>query len=156
MRRNLLVNHPSTVDGPSVLLVDDEPAIAKACARWLRRSGVRVSICSSPVRALERLTEGERFDMVICDGRMPHLRGVEFFARARLVWPELAERILFISGFLPEEDARFLQAHGLPFLPKPLPRKGAELAEWVSDVVARVGRAPAGTARRGSSGPPKP
>jgi CheY-like chemotaxis protein len=109
-------------NGPSVLLMDDEPAVARAHARWLRRSGVRVAICSSPVHALERLSAGERFDVVICDGRMPVLRGVEFFERACLAWPELAERILFLSGGMHEEDARFLHAHGLPFLPKPLPR----------------------------------
>ncbi len=138
-----------------MLLVEDDPIVAKAHARWLRRVGLRVSICERPAYALERLSAGERFDGVICDGRMPNLSGVEFFVRARLVWPEIAARILFLSGLLPEKDERFLQAHDLPFLPKPLPRKGAELAEWVSDVVARVGRSP-GTARRGSSGPPKP
>jgi hypothetical protein len=67
---------------------------------------------------------------------MPGLRGVEFFERAREVWPELGARIIFLSGALPDEDARFLHAHGLPFLPKPLPRNGAELAE----LVGRVGR----------------
>ena len=126
--------------GPHALLVDDEPTVAKAHARWLRRSGVRVAICTSPVRALERLTAGERFDVVICDGRMPELRGVEFFQRARLAWPELGERILFLSGGMPEEDARFIREHGLPFLPKPLPRNGAELGDVVHEFVARMGR----------------
>ena len=143
-------------DSPSVLLVDDEPSVARAHARWLRRAGVSVSICWSPVHALERLTAGERFDVVICDGRMPDLRGVEFFERARLVWPELAERFVFLSGGISDEDARFLHAHGLPFLPKPLPRNGAELGDMVREFVARVGRAPTGTPRRRSPFPPKP
>lgn len=53
------------------------------------------------------------------------------------------------------EDARFLHAHGLPFLPKPLPRNGAELEEMVSEIVTRVGRAPAGTPPRRTSFAPK-
>jgi CheY-like chemotaxis protein len=113
--------------------------------RGPRRSGVRVAICEWPVHALERLSAGERFDVVICDVRMPALSGIEFFKRACIAWPEIEKRILFLSGGMPEDDAQFLYARGLPFLPKPLPRNGAELAEMVRELVARVGRSPTGT-----------
>ena len=119
-----------------MLLVDDEPAVAAAHARLLRRSGFRVEVCTESVRALERLTAGERFDVVICDGRMPELRGVELFQRARLAWPELEERILFLSGGMSDEDARFIREHALPFLAKPL-RRVDDLADAIRELVAR-------------------
>ena len=121
-----------------VLLVDDEPTVAAAHARVLRRAGLRVEVCSSSVGALERISEGERFDVVICDCRMPNLSGVELYRRARIAWPELQDRIIFVSGVLPEEDARFIREQALPFFAKPLARGGDELEQAVRALVARV------------------
>ncbi len=67
----------------------------------------------------------------------------------------MEDRILFLSGGMPESDAHFLHEHGLPFLPKPLPRSGAELEEMVRELVARVGHARAGTPPRRKSLAPK-
>jgi CheY-like chemotaxis protein len=121
-----------------VLLVDDDAAVAAAHARRLRRSGLRVEVCLSSVRALERIFAGERFDVVICDCRMPTLGGVEFFRRARVGWPELEGRIIFLSGGLSEEDAPFLRKHELPFFAKPLAHDGDDLEHAVRVLVDRV------------------
>jgi len=121
-----------------VLLVDDDPAVAAAHARRLRRPGRHVEICPSSIWALERISAGERFDVVICDGRMPDLSGVELYRRARIAWPELQERIIFISGGLPEEDARFIREQALPFFTKPLAHGGDEFEQAVRALVARV------------------
>jgi CheY-like chemotaxis protein len=48
--------------------------------------------------ALERITRGERFDVVFCDLMMPYLPGDELYARTRLLDPEFSERFVFISG----------------------------------------------------------
>jgi CheY-like chemotaxis protein len=105
---------------PVILVVDDEPAVARAHRRGLERGGLRVEVCTAPLVALGRINAGERFDAVICDGQMPALRGVDFFRRAVLAWPDLRHRIIFVSGGLPEDDARFIRDNDLPFLPKPL------------------------------------
>jgi CheY-like chemotaxis protein len=123
---------------PVMLLVDDDCAVGAALARRLRRPDLRIEICSSSPRALERITSGERFDVVLCDGRMPKLSGVEFYRRALIAWPGIRERILFVSGGLPEEDARFIREHALPFFAKPLALNGSELDKAVRAIVARV------------------
>jgi CheY-like chemotaxis protein len=125
----------------SVMLVDDEPEVAGAHARMLRRSGRNVEVCLSPLRALERICAGERFDVVILDCRMPELSGVELYRRARLVWPEIKERVIFVSGGLPAEDACFIREQALPFFSKPLDSGGDELDLAVRSLVARVSAA---------------
>jgi CheY-like chemotaxis protein/signal transduction histidine kinase len=119
------------------LLVDDEPQVAAAHARLLRRPGLHLEVCASPGRALDRIVAGERFDVVICDCRMRGLDGVELFRRARLVWPGLDARIIFLSGGLPDEDARFIREHALPLFAKPLPRGGDDLKAAVRALVDR-------------------
>jgi signal transduction histidine kinase/CheY-like chemotaxis protein len=123
---------------PVMLLVDDDCAVGAALARRLRRPDLRIEICSSSIRALERITAGERFDVVLCDGRMPKLSGVELYRRALIAWPGIRERIIFVSGGLSEEDARFIQEHALPFFTKPPARRGNDLERAVRAVVARV------------------
>jgi DNA-binding response OmpR family regulator len=107
----------------------------------LRRRGRNVEVCSSSALALERICAGERFDVVILDCRMPGLSGVELYRRARLVWPEIKERVIFVSGGLSPEDVSFIREHALPFFTKPLDRGGDELEQAVRALVARVSAA---------------
>jgi signal transduction histidine kinase/CheY-like chemotaxis protein len=125
----------------SVMLVDDEPGVAAAHARMLRRRGRDVEVCFSSILALERICAGERFDVVILDCRMPDLGGVELFRRARLVWPEIEGRVIFVSGGLSPEDVSFIREHALPFFTKPLDRGGDELEQAVRELFARVSAA---------------
>ena len=111
---------------PRILLLDDDLAVATAHARLLRHAGLqRIEVCTSPVVALERVAKGERFDVVLSDGRMPDLDGVDFYPRALESWPELHHRIVFLSGGLPDDKVRFIEERGLPFFTKPLGDKGA-------------------------------
>jgi DNA-binding response OmpR family regulator len=61
----------------SVLLVDDEPLVAKAVARALQRvHGFDVEVCSNGADAV-RLAATSRFDAVLLDWRMPDHSGSE-------------------------------------------------------------------------------
>ncbi|HEY1693093.1 MAG TPA: response regulator [Polyangiaceae bacterium] len=104
-----------------VLLVDDEPTVARAHARMLRRyARLGTEVCCSPLRALERIAAGERFDAVVCDGQMPGLDGVAFFLRASAFWPDLEHRFVFLSGGLRGERREFVGERCLISFTKPL------------------------------------
>jgi CheY-like chemotaxis protein len=80
----------------SVLVVDDEVAVANAISRMLRNHHVVIE--TDPRRALARLLEGERFDVVFCDLLMPELSGIDFYRSVVASAPDLAKRIVFMTG----------------------------------------------------------
>jgi CheY-like chemotaxis protein len=57
--------------------------------------------------ALGRIEAGERFDLIFCDLLMPELSGMGFHAAVMGRTPELAGRIVFMTGgaFTPEARA---------------------------------------------------
>ena len=107
-----------------VLVVDDEPLVASAARRLLARAH-EVHVAHDGRSALAMLQTG-RFDAVLCDLMMPQMTGIELHARLRLSRPELAARMVFLTGGVFDGEAeRFLQEHarwsmGKPFDPRAL------------------------------------
>jgi PAS domain S-box-containing protein len=77
-------------EGERLLVVDDEPIIARVVSEQLRRLGYRVTTVHDPEEALELLAEDpEDFDLVLTDLQMPRMDGVELAARLGQLRPEL-------------------------------------------------------------------
>ena len=102
-----------------VLVVDDEPRIARGLARALRREH-DVSALTSAREALECLRHDDSFDAVLCDVMMPDMTGVDFHRELERRKPELARRVLFFTGgaFTPSTQA-FVRRMGDRCLEKP-------------------------------------
>jgi len=67
----------------------------------------------APAQALE-LIEREDFDLIISDFRMPGLNGEQFYELAIKLKPELARRILFLTGdVVNDETLKFLQSSAI-------------------------------------------
>jgi two-component system NtrC family sensor kinase len=103
----------------TILVVDDEAALRVMLCEALARDGHRAVAAADGGEALERLA-AERFDLVVCDVRMPGLDARGLLGELRSRHPGLASRILLTSGDIvgsePEELAR---AEGLELLHKP-------------------------------------
>jgi CheY-like chemotaxis protein len=80
-----------------VLVIDDEPLVAQSL-RIALRDEFEISATTDPALALEVLTSGDWYDVIMCDVAMPGFDGVEFRTRLNELRPELAERIVFITG----------------------------------------------------------
>lgn len=59
-----------------ILVVDDDPMVCMAIEIFLQRNDFRVTIADSGEAGLRAL-ENERFDLIIIDIFMPHMRGFE-------------------------------------------------------------------------------
>ena len=66
-----------------LLLADDDPYIRRVAEISLRRDGFAVSVAADGLEALRALTEQE-FDLVVLDGIMPGLDGLEACRRIRM------------------------------------------------------------------------
>ncbi|HUA15232.1 MAG TPA: response regulator [Verrucomicrobiae bacterium] len=120
-----------------VLLVEDEPAVMAYVRAALERSGYPVICCESGVEAL-RLLENGSFLGVVSDMRTPG--GVDggqvhaWIARNR---PELAARVVFITGDIAnEETVATLRQTGAPCVEKPF--RVQQLIEAVSKAMGKA------------------
>jgi CheY-like chemotaxis protein len=64
-----------------ILIVDDEEIVARAMTRML--CGHRVEVETDARVAVARLLDGEEFDVIICDLKMPQLDGLEVLRVSR-------------------------------------------------------------------------
>lgn len=101
--------------GESVLVVDDEPALARVVQEWLTELGYHVVIATDPQRALERLAQ-QAFDALVSDVIMPGpFDGATLAERAVQNQPGLV--VLLMSGYAHMALDRI---HGrFPLLDKP-------------------------------------
>ncbi len=103
-----------------LLVIDDELSLTKALGRQLRRHH-EVAIANDGAAALE-LAERHRFDVVLCDLMMPDMDGLAVHDALGRRAPELADRVVFMSGSAyASELHRVVLARGLPLVHKPTP-----------------------------------
>src|SRR5690242_5759089 len=104
---------------PRVLIVDDQPNMARALARAFIGEA-EVSVALSAIDALARIEQGERFELVICDVMMPGMTGTQLYERVRAFDSRTANAFVFATGgLLPEEQER-VDATGVRCFIKPL------------------------------------
>jgi two-component system NtrC family sensor kinase len=107
------------VKGASVLLVEDELALAAAVGEALTDAGVEVDHAGDGEDALARVRK-KTYDVVICDLKMPRVDGMTLYRAIAAATPALARRVIFVTGDVAGTDAeRFLDETGCRWLAKP-------------------------------------
>lgn len=121
----------SLVATKRILVVDDEASIRELCARVLARAGYDVAIAGSGEEAVTRL-QGEPFDAVVSDIRMPGLSGLDVLGAAKQRYPTI--RVVLITGFgTPQTLDRARQSGADRILTKPF--NPVELLGAVRDIL---------------------
>ncbi|MEB3324385.1 MAG: response regulator [Cyanobacteriota bacterium] len=128
---------------PTLLVVDDEPAVRRVLVMRLQLAGYRVVCAEDGEEALE-LFHKEQPDLVVLDVMLPKLDG---FAVCRRLRAESCVPIIFLSAL----DAIAERVAGLDlgaddYLPKPFSPK--ELEVRIATILRRVGRGSATTEPR--------
>ncbi len=102
-----------------VLIVDDEDALRDALARLLRRNYDVVGVASG-LEAQTLLAEDAAFDGILCDLMMPRMGGEQFHRMLVRDYPDLADKVVFMSGGPPDRRTRrYLETLNNPRLMKP-------------------------------------
>jgi DNA-binding response OmpR family regulator len=100
-----------------VLVVDDHPGMCALIAAWLDEQGLRATTCTDAATALEVLSR-ESIGLIITDGKMQGMDGLDFIRAARARHPAMA--IILMTAYTDEftlSDA--LEAGADGYLSKP-------------------------------------
>ena len=102
-----------------ILVVEDEPTVARLIADVLNEEGHAVDTALDSREGLNQIGRQE-YGLVICDLRMPHLDGRDFYGELLRQDSPLARRLVFITGdTLSPHAVEFLEKNGLRYLAKP-------------------------------------
>ncbi len=118
--------------GRRILLVDDDVEVLQVTSRMLRDAGYVCEIETGASSGLQRLLRGDRFDLVLCDLKMPDVDG---FAFRDLLNRELVKPppLLFLSGDTANPLTREqLESLGVGLIEKPFTQK---------DLLRQIGQA---------------
>jgi PAS domain S-box-containing protein len=122
------------VRGASVLVVEDERALAAAVVEALTDAGLKVDHAGDGQEALARVRK-KMYDVVICDLKMPRVDGKTLYRAIAAATPALARRVIFVTGDVAGTDAeRFLEDSGCRWLAKPF--RLADLLRAVRETLA--------------------
>jgi len=103
----------------AILVVDDDQQLASALQWILADENYLVDVAFDGEEAMLKVKAHE-YDAVICDLKMPKLRGDEFYLKAKELRPSVADRFIFITGFAADPAiALFFNKHDVKYLVKP-------------------------------------
>lgn len=80
----------------NILVIDDDQDLCKVLSNFLKKSNYGVSVAYDAESGLGILRK-EKFDLVLCDYRLPDMTGVEALQRIKVLSPESA--VIIITGY---------------------------------------------------------
>ena len=120
-------------DDLRLLLVDDDPLVLRAMARTFSKQ--HVTLAANGLAATREL-ERSRPDVIVSDLRMPEMDGLALAEEVKRRWPELADRIVFVSGAGSQIARAELEAPLRPLLRKPV--EGDALESRIAEVLEKA------------------
>ena len=104
--------------GLSVLVIEDEEYILGLFKDLLVELGLNVDVTIDVYEA-QRLLEKNNYNMIITDIKMPQISGINFYEGLKMRHPELAERVVFVTGDVLENTTRdFIEKSGCSYILK--------------------------------------
>jgi len=122
------------MDRPHIAVLDDEDIVRRELSRSLEKEGYETESFADGESALRRLAEA-KFDLLLCDLRLPGLDGIEVMKAARAADP--SSEVIILTGYASVESAiAAIRAGAFHYVTKPL--KMAELKVLVQRALEKV------------------
>ncbi len=120
----------------NVLVIDDDQGVRATFGGILKRAGFDVTAVGGSVAAFAKLKR-QAFQAIVCDVILPVADGTSLYERLLQEFPEMADRVIFVSSWVGDEKVkRLLEYTGRPYLMKPV--KIEKLVETVRQVADRT------------------
>ena len=102
-----------------ILVIDDEQSFVSGLSQILRRDGYTVDTAENGTAGLTQI-QVHRYDILLCDLRMPDLNGQDLYALIINRYSYLSQRVIFLTGdTLSTDSTGFLEKCAQPWLAKP-------------------------------------
>ena len=82
-QHQVMVVVAGSLEGVSVLVVEDHPDMREVLQTWLEMAGATVTSARDGAQALKQLASGPAPEVILCDLHMPRMDGCEFLTRLR-------------------------------------------------------------------------
>lgn len=121
----------------NILIVDDHPMVREGLeAMLMSEDGFAVGALAADGEEAVRICGERKFDIVLCDIRMPRMDGFETLAKLREIDP--GQRVLLMAGMpLKEEEDRARAGGARGYLPKNI--DGDRLVAAIRQIAAEPG-----------------
>lgn len=110
--------NPITVKGKRMLIVEDEEIVVNLIKGVLEEEDIIVDFARNGKEAL-KIIGTNQYDLIVCDIRMPQMNGIALYNEVKTMNPDLARRIIFITGDPSSETIDFINETGNEFITKP-------------------------------------
>jgi two-component system NtrC family sensor kinase len=102
-----------------ILVIDDERAVRELISDALGIEGHDVHTAENGKEALDLIGQ-HRYDLVLCDLRMPEMDGQRLYEEVQRDYPQVLKRIVFVTAQAHSADyGPFLRSTGIPVVEKP-------------------------------------
>jgi PAS domain S-box-containing protein len=102
------------------LLIDDEKPILSYLSRLLGIWGFESETVANAREAMTIIRKND-FDFILLDVKMPDMNGLEFYRQLKKTKPDLARKVLFVTGdVLEKATSNFLKENNVPSITKPI------------------------------------
>ncbi len=118
-----------------ILIVDDESAVRDSLRKWFEDDGYTVDTACDSAVALKKL-EGQRYDILLVDIRMPGMDGMELQERLRSIDPNLV--VIIMTAYASVETAiTALKRGAFDYITKPF--EPEDLSQLIQNAVRHRG-----------------
>lgn len=83
VENKVVSNDTIDLKGKKLLVVDDNPLNLKVATKLLERYNATVEVCDSGFACISKITNGEKFDLILMDDMMPKMSGTETFKKLK-------------------------------------------------------------------------
>ena len=84
-----------------ILVVDDEPLVARALQRMLRNHNVHIAHHGADAL---KMCRANQYDTIFCDVMMPQMNGLQLLTMLKEIYPQMAPKLVFMSGGVFDSD----------------------------------------------------
>lgn len=127
-----------SIEGGTVMVVEDEPAVRNMVAQLLERAGYDVIAVGDGLEAMTAAASGQTIDVLVTDVVMPNMSGISLADQMMDRYPLLG--VILLSGYTAETlNIERVAARGATFVPKPITSQRLIQAVHQAAALARAG-----------------